>query len=138
MSNIAAASSGCRTGNSIGREFCRPSTCNAADRDIAKLFHRLHSGFQLSTAIISRKVANASLSHSPFHQSMVTKSPNHICAFSWETTSATRSNSLRDAVFSSISRAVSRNVIAPKFSIAPAAKSGIATRSSLSPGYPRL
>jgi hypothetical protein len=35
-------------------------------------------------------VANASLSHSPFHHFMVTRSPNHMWASSWATTSATR------------------------------------------------
>ena len=108
--------------------------CRAAARETPKLVQRCHSGFQSSTAIISMKVANASLSHSPFHQRMVTKSPNHMCAFSCATTSATRSSSLRAAESSSISKAVSRNVIAPRFSIAPNAKSGTATRSSLSPG----
>ena len=35
-------------------------------------------------------VANASLSQMPFHQRIVTRSPNHMCASSWATTSATR------------------------------------------------
>ena len=38
-------------------------------------------------------VANASLSQMPFHQVIVTRSPNHMCAFSCATTSATRSSS---------------------------------------------
>ena len=70
------------------------------------------------------KVAKASLSQMPFHQFIVTRSPNHMCAFSCETTSAMRSSSAREAVFSSASSAVSRKVIAPRFSIAPAAKVG--------------
>ena len=119
----------------MGRVLLSPSTSSAAARDTAKLVQRCHSGFQSSTASISMNVANASFNHRPFHQRMVTRSPNHMCAFSWETTSATRSNSLRVAVCSSTSSAVSRKVIAPRFSIAPAAKSGTAMRSSLSPGY---
>jgi len=71
----------------------------------------------------------------PFHQVMVTRSPNHMCAFSWATTSATRSSSLCEAARSSTRSAVSRKVIAPRFSYRAAAKSGIARRSSLSPGY---
>ncbi len=34
-------------------------------------------------------VANASLSQMPFHQRIVTRSPNHMWASSWATTSAT-------------------------------------------------
>ena len=79
-------------------------------------------------------VANASLSQMPFHHDMVTRSPNHMWAFSWATTSATRSSSAWVACRSSTSSAVSRKVMAPKFSMAPAAKSGMASRSSLSPG----
>ena len=80
-------------------------------------------------------VANASFSQMPFHQSMVTRSPNHMWATSWATTSATRSISVCEAAASSTRSAVSRKVTAPRFSIAPAAKSGMARRSSLSPGY---
>ena len=39
------------------------------------------------------KVAKASFSQMPFHHFMVTRSPNHMWAISWETTSATRSSS---------------------------------------------
>ena len=99
----------------MGRVLLRPSTCIAAARDTVKLSQRRHSGFQASTASISMKVAKASFSHSPFHHFMVTRSPNHMWAFSWETTSATRSNSARVAFPSSTSRAVSRKVIAPRF-----------------------
>ena len=106
----------------------------AAARDTPKLTHRCHSGFHAWTATISMKVANASLSQIPFHHAIVTRSPNHMWASSCATTSAIRSRSEWDAAASSTRRAVSRNVIAPRFSIAPAAKSGRATRSSLSVG----
>ena len=43
------------------------------------------------------KVANASLSQIPSHHFMVTRSPNHMWAISWATTSATRSSSARAA-----------------------------------------
>ncbi len=82
-------------------------------------------------------VANASFSQMPFHHAIVTRSPNHMWATSWATTSATRSSSVCEAAASSTSSAVSRKVTAPRFSMAPAAKSGIARRSSLSPGYGR-
>src|ERR1700684_4005939 len=114
MSNIARQSSGLRTVNSIGRVLRSPSIAIAAARETLKLSHRFHSGFHALTASISMKVANASLSQMPFHQRIVTRSPNHMCAFSCETTSATRSSSARDAVFFSASRAVSRNAIAPR------------------------
>jgi hypothetical protein len=119
---------------SIERVLFSASIAIAAPRDTPKLSQRFQSGFHASTASISMNVAKASFSQMPCHQRIVTRSPNHMCAFSCDTTSATRSNSARDALRSSTRRAVSRNVIAPRFSIAPDAKSGIAIRSSLSPG----
>ncbi len=80
------------------------------------------------------KVANASFSQIPFHHFIVTRSPNHMWAISWQTTSATRSSSTRAAWAGSTNRTDSRKVTQPRFSIAPNAKSGIATRSSLSAG----
>ena len=133
-SNIASASLGAVTGTSIGRVFCKPSSASAAARETPNVTQRCHSGFHASTASISMNVAKASLSQIPFHHDIVTRSPNHMWATSWATTSATRSSSVCVAVFSSTRRAVSRNVIAPRFSIAPEAKSGIARQSSLSPG----
>ena len=118
----------------MGRVLTRPSTPIAAARETPKVSQRFHSGFHASTASSSMNVAKASLSQMPFHHSMVTRSPNHMWATSWATTSATRSISVCEAAVSSTSSAVSRKVMAPRFSMAPAAKSGIASRSSLSPG----
>ncbi len=131
---MASASFGARTGYSIGRVLCKPSTDKAAARETPNVFQRFHSGFHASTASISMNVAKASLSHSPFHHDIVTRSPNHMCAFSCATTSATRSSSPCVALCGSTSKAVSRKVMAPRFSMAPEAKSGMARRSSLSPG----
>ena len=128
------ASSGRPTGNSTGRVACRPSIAMAASRSTPKLTHRCHSGRKASTASTSMKVANASLSQMPFHHFMVTRSPNHMWAISWQTTSATRSSSTRDAWAGSTSSTDSRKVTQPRFSMAPKAKSGMATRSSLSAG----
>ena len=80
-------------------------------------------------------VANASFNQMPFHQRIVTRSPNHMCASSCETTSATASRSFWVLVAGSSSSRFSRNVMQPRFSIAPAEKSGSATRSTLSLGY---
>ena len=118
----------------MGRLDRSPSTPIAAARETPKFVQRSQSGFQASTASISMKVAKASLSQMPFHHAMVTRSPNHMWASSWATTSAMRSSSACEAAVSSTSSAVSRKVMAPRFSIAPAAKSGMARRSSLSPG----
>ena len=52
------------------------------------------------------------------------------CAISWETTTATHCWSFVVDTLLSYSRASIRYVINPQFSIAPAAKSGIATRSA--------
>ena len=80
------------------------------------------------------KVAKASLSQMPSHQAMVTRSPNHMWASSWFMTMATRSSSGWLAPASSTSSSTSRKVTQPRFSMAPKAKSGRATRSTLSEG----
>jgi hypothetical protein len=118
----------------MGRVAWTLSMCSAASREAAKPTQRSHDGRNASTHTISMNVANASLSQMPSHQPIVTRSPNHMCASSWATTSATRSSSARAALDGSMSSAVSRNVMQPRFSMAPAAKSGMATRSTLSPG----
>ena len=132
---MASQSRGARTSYSMGRLAWRPSMPIAAARETPKLTQRSHSGFHAWTASISMNVANASLSQMPFHHAIVTRSPNHMCASSWATTSAMRSRSEWVAAASSTSSAVSRNVMAPRFSMAPDAKSGIASRSTLSLGY---
>ena len=53
-------------------------------------------------------VAKASFSQMPFHQRIVTRSPNHMCASSCAIVSATSSRSANVASASSISRSVSR------------------------------
>ena len=131
---MPSASSGEPTGYSIGRVACRPSTASAASRSSPKLTQRCQAGRKASTQRTSMKVAKASFSQIPSHQRMVTRSPNHMWAISWATTSATRSSSVRAALAGSTSSAVSRKVTQPRFSMAPKAKSGMATRSSLSAG----
>ena len=80
-------------------------------------------------------VAKASFSQMPFHHFMVTRSPNHMWAISW-----------RDDVGDALELDPGRRVRvdqqgatrgrsrSPRFSMAPAAKSGMATMSSFSPG----
>jgi hypothetical protein len=131
---MPSASAGDTTGYSIGRVVSRASVSNAADRDSPKSTHRCHSGRNASVQVISMNVANASLSQMPFHHFIVTRSPNHMWASSWAMMSTTACSSDCVAVAGSISRYRSRNVTHPRFSIAPNAKSGMATRSSLSPG----
>ena len=58
-------------------------------------------------------VANASFSQMPFHQSIVTRLPNHMWASSWATTSTMRSSSAVVAFCGSASSSVSRKVMAP-------------------------
>ena len=69
------------------------------------------------------------------HHCIVTRSPNHWCAISCARIEAIVLRVFTDAACASASRSVSRKKIAPVFSIAPAAKSGTATRSSLPNGY---
>ena len=107
---------------------------NAAVRLSPNATQRSHSGRKASVAIISMKVAKASFSQMPFHHFMVTRSPNHMWASSWAMTSVTFCSSGWVAAAGSTSTSASRKVTQPRFSIAPKAKSGTATRSSLSPG----
>ena len=65
-----------------------PSTDKAAARAMPKLSSVPIPGFQASTTSIYEG-GKASLSQSPFHQAIVTRSPNHMWAFR-ATTSATR------------------------------------------------
>ena len=131
---MPSASSGDTTSNSTGRVLVRLSVSKAAVRSSPNVSHRFHSGRKASQAATSMKVANASLNQMPFHQRMVTRSPNHMWASSWATTSATSCSSACVAVAGSTSSTLSRKVMQPRFSMAPAAKSGRATRSTLSDG----
>ena len=118
----------------MGRVDDRASIPMAAARSTPNDVHRSHSGRKASTHSSSMNVAKASFSQMPFHHFIVTRSPNHMWAISWATTSATRSSSTRVAARSSISSSDSRKVTAPRFSMAPMAKSGRAIRSSLPAG----
>ena len=129
------ASSGERTSYSIGRVVSSASTSNAFVRSRVNVFQISQAGRKSSTASIDMNVANASFSQIPFHQRIVTRSPNHMCASSWATVSATPSCSSCVDRAGSSSSTCSRYVTQPTFSIAPCAKSGIATLSSLASGY---
>ena len=131
---MPSASAGEITGYSMGRVDPRASMSNAAVRSRPNLSHTCQSGWSASTVSMAMKVAKASFSQMPFHQSMVTRSPNHMWASSWEMTLATLSSSASVADSGSTSSSDSRNVTQPRFSMAPAAKSGTAMRSSLSAG----
>ena len=78
------------------RPRTRPGGCWPASRSRTRrvrsrpnVVQRSHSGRNASHAAISMNVANASLSQMPFHHLIVTRSPNHMWASSWATTSAT-------------------------------------------------
>lgn len=58
-----------------------------------------------------------------------------MCASSWHTVLVHRCTVVIEVLFSSINKRLSRYVTAPQFSIAPAAKSGMARRSDLGSGY---
>ena len=131
---MPSASVGETTANSIGRVESSASVSKAAVRERPKSDQRSHSGRKASVASISMKVAKASLSQMPFHHFMVTRSPNHMWASSWAITSATRWSSGWVTSSGSTRSRASRKVMQPRFSMAPNAKSGTATRSSLSPG----
>ena len=71
--------------------------------------------------------ANDSLSHTSFHQRMVTRLPNHMCAISCAITMALTCRSAR--VTADGKRKSSRNVTHPGFSTAPDPSSGTNTWS---------
>ncbi len=96
-SNMPWASSGEPTGYSTGRVEWSASVAMARSRSIPKETQRCQSGRKASTQRSSINVAKASFNQMPFHHFIVTRSPNHMWAISWETTSAIRSSSRRDA-----------------------------------------
>ena len=94
-----------------------------------------HSGFQAASGLLAAHVANPSFSQISSHHFIVTRLPNHWCASSCAITDATALRTPIEAVASSTSSMRSRKVMAPAFSIAPAAKSGTPMMSSLPNGY---
>ena len=132
---MPSQSAGDRTSYSTGRVLASESVSNAAERSSPNSVQRSQSGRKAAHAAISMNVAKASFNQIPFHQRIVTRSPNHMWASSWATTSATFWCSLCVLVAGSSSSRLSRNVMQPRFSIAPAAKSGRASRSTFVLGY---
>ena len=108
VSNMPSASAGVRTGYSIGRVVARASTSKAPERSRPKCCQRSHAGRKAAAHLASMKVAKASFSQMPFHQRIVTRSPNHMWASSWAMTSTTASSSDWVADSGSTSRRVSR------------------------------
>ena len=96
--------------------------------------HISQSGKSQSTALSPIHDAKLSLSHRSFHQAIVTRSPNHMCAISWEMMAAIRCLTCTEVRSGSTRSTTSRYVTAPQFSIAPAAKSGMAMWSSFGSG----
>ena len=94
-----------------------------------------HPGFQASNGLDSIQVAKPSFSQMSSHHAIVTRSPNHWCAISWEITEPISLYAQAGAFFSFSRSKASRKVIAAVFSIAPAAKSGRPMRSNFSNGY---
>ena len=135
-SNISLISDGLATSTSMGCVAWRASRDIAVETaSPANCSHMSHSGWIMSTNFVAMNVAKLSLSHRSFHHSMVTRLPNHWWAISCETTSAMNCFVLVDEVFWSYSSTASLKVMAPQFSMAPAAKSGTAMRSSFGSGY---
>ena len=93
------------------------------------------SGSTTVAALYSAQLAKDSFSQMSSHQSGETRSPNHWCASSCAcTVRLPRFWSSGESGSRSSSR--SRNVTAPAFSMAPAAKSGTARTSSFWNGNP--
>ena len=128
-------SSGVSTLVRIARVLASVSSPSAACSSSATFICIFQSGRQTASGLFAAQVAKPSFSQMSSHHFIVTRLPNHWWAISWATTDATIWRCSTDPVASSTSRARSRNVIAPAFSIAPAAKSGMPMMSSLPNGY---
>src|ERR1035441_4655027 len=63
--------------------------------ELAKVVHASVNSVASAWHSTEAKVANDSLSHKSSHHSMVTRSPNHMCAISCSTVSARRSYDAR-------------------------------------------
>ena len=135
-SNISRIWEGDATSTSIGWvDLMESRSIPVLMASVRNCPHMSHSGYIRSSSFVAMKVAKLSLSHRSFHHLMVTRLPNHWWASSCEITSATSCFVRVDDFFGSYSRRFSLNVTAPQFSMAPAAKSGTAIRSSLGSGY---
>ena len=94
------------------------------------------SGRQAASGLFAIQVAKPSFSQMSSHHFIVTRLPNHWCAISCEMIAGDAACARRPRSSpGSTSSSRSRNVIAPAFSIAPAAKSGTPMMSSLPNGY---
>jgi hypothetical protein len=105
---MPSQSAGASTAYSTLRVLASESTSKAALRSRLKVVQRSQSGRYASHAAISMNVAKASFSQMPFHHFIVTRSPNHMCASSCATTSATSCCSCWVAVAGSTSSRCSR------------------------------
>ena len=70
--------------------------------------HISQSGKIRSTALSPIHDAKLSLSHRSFHHAIVTRSPNHMCAISWEMMAAIRCRTWTDVRSGSTSSTTSR------------------------------
>ncbi len=75
---------GCRTCRVDGSR----STSIAWRRRSSAVSRVCHAGMKRSTVLAAIHVANDSFSHTSFHHSIVTRSPNHWCAISCAATDA--------------------------------------------------
>ena len=82
--------------------------------------------------VVEAHSAKDSLSHRSFHQRIVTRLPNHMCASSCSTVRARRST--RASVTLERKTYISLMVTQPAFSIAPALNSGAKSWSYFSNG----
>ena len=134
-SNTSLISSGVDTRVRIARVDRSASRPRAVCVSCTALRSIRHSGFHAASGLLAAQVAKPSFSQMSSHHFIVTRLPNHWCAISWAMIEATLLRRLTDERSGSTSSSRSRKVIAPQFSIAPAAKSGTAMMSSLPNGY---
>ena len=93
----------------MGWELRRPSRLSALLVSLdTNWVHISHSGKSQSTALSPTQDAKLSLSHRSFHHAIVTRSPNHMCAISWEMMAAMRCLTCTDVRSGSTSSTTSR------------------------------
>ena len=112
----------------------RASRSIAHSREPLASSQTFHAGFRWSVALVPIHEAKPSLSQRLSHQAIVTRLPNHWCAISCAMVAKTCCCAESELRALSCSTAVSFEMMAPQFSIAPLKPPGTAIWSSLGSG----
>ena len=134
-SKAAIASVSLAIGRWIGRVVRRASSAIAACLKPLVLSQVCQSGCRSSADFACIQLAKPSLSQMLSHHAVVTRSPNHRCAISWERMLKMLRRASAALVAGSNRSRLSKKVMPPQFSMAPPKPPGTAIRSSFGSGY---